>query len=109
MKTNIALALLIAGTLAGSYAAVADESAGNTSSPTVFVKDSAITVAVKSQLAAKHIDSLGNISVDTDRDGVVWLSGTAHTQDAINQAIAVTRATDGVRSVHSTLTVKKPY
>ena len=108
MKTHIAISLLIVGALASPIAALADNWDTNPSGPTEFVKDSAITIAVKSQLAAKHVDSLGNISVDTDRNGVVWLSGTAHTQDAINQAVAVTRATDGVRSVHSTLTVKKP-
>ena len=43
----------------------------------VFVKDSAITTKIKTKLAADHITSLERIHVDTDKDGVVWLSGTA--------------------------------
>jgi hyperosmotically inducible periplasmic protein len=107
MKSSIAVSILLAGTLLGPLAAVAEDSDTDRSNPEAFVKDSAITTAVKAQLAAKHINSLGNISVDTDKNGVVWLSGTAHTQDAIDQAIKITRETEGVRSVHSTLTVKK--
>jgi hyperosmotically inducible protein len=107
MKTTIAISILLAGVLAAPLAAVAADSDTDRSNPEAFVKDSAITTAVKAQLAAKHINSLGNISVDTDKNGVVWLSGTAHTQEAIDQAISITRATEGVKSVHSTLTVKK--
>ncbi len=36
---------------------------------------------------------------DTDKDGVVWLSGTARTQKAVNNAVAIARATEEVRSV----------
>jgi hyperosmotically inducible protein len=107
MKTTIAVSILLAGMLAGSLTAVAEDSDADRSHPEAFVKDSAITTAVKAQLAAKHINSLGNISVDTDNNGIVWLSGTAHTQDAIDQAVSITRETEGVKSVHSTLTVKK--
>jgi hyperosmotically inducible protein len=107
MKTNIAISILLAGMLVAPLAAVAEDSDTDRSNPEAFVKDSAITTSVKAQLAAKHINSLGNISVDTDKSGVVWLSGTAHTQDAIDEAVSITRETDGVKSVHSTLTVKK--
>jgi len=37
---------------------------------------------VKAKLAEKHLSTLTRISVDTDKDGVVWLSGTAPTKDA---------------------------
>jgi hyperosmotically inducible periplasmic protein len=107
MKTTLAISILLAGVLANPVAAVAEDADADRSNPEAFVKDSAITTAVKAQLAAMHINSLGNISVDTDMNGVVWLSGTAHTQDAIDQAISITRQTEGVRSVHTTLTVKK--
>ncbi|MCJ7452224.1 MAG: BON domain-containing protein [Steroidobacteraceae bacterium] len=107
MNKTLAISILLAGVLAVPVAAMAEDSDADRSNPKAFVKDSAITTAVKAQLAAKHINSLGNISVDTDMDGIVWLSGTAHTQDAIDQAISITRATEGVKSVHSTLTVKK--
>ena len=107
MKTKIAISMLLAGMLVGPVVTMAEDSDADRSNPEAFVKDSAITTAVKTQLAAQHINSLGNISVDTDKNGVVWLSGTAHTQDAIDQAISIARKTEGVKSVHSTLTVKK--
>jgi hyperosmotically inducible periplasmic protein len=107
MKSSIAISIFLAGMLVGPLAAVAEDSDADRSNPEAFVKDSAVTVAVKAQLAAKHMNSLGNISVDTDKNGVVYLSGTAHTQEAINQAISIARETEHVRSVHSTLTVKK--
>ncbi len=107
MKSTIAISILLAGMMAGPLSAVAEDSDADRSNPEAFVKDSAVTGAVKAQLAAKHMNSLGNISVDTDKNGVVYLSGTAHTQEAINQAISIARETEHVRSVHSTLTVKK--
>ena len=107
MKTKHAIACLIAASLVGPIVAVAEDTDADRSNPTAFVKDSAITTAVKAELAAHHLDSLANISVDTDKNGVVWLSGTAHTQDAIDQAISIARKTEGVKSVHSTLKVQK--
>jgi len=37
----------------------------------------------KSKLAADHLGSLAHIHVDTDENGVVWLSGSAHNQEAV--------------------------
>ena len=107
MKTRIAFACLLAGTLAGPTVVRAADTDADRSHPEAYVKDSAVTVAVKSKLAAEHITSLGNIRVDTDNNGVVYLSGTAHSQEAIDRAIAMARETEHVRSVKSTLTVKK--
>ena len=72
-----------------------------------FVKDSAITTKIKTRLAAEHITSLGRIHVDTDKDGVVWLSGSARTQAAIDKAVDIARSTEGVRNVENELIVKK--
>jgi hyperosmotically inducible protein len=107
MKSSIAISILLAGMLVGPLAAVAEDSDADRSNPEAFVKDSAITTSIKTQLAAQHLNSLGNIHVDTDKNGVVWLSGTAHTQAALDQAVSIAHKTDGVKSVHSTLTVKK--
>jgi hyperosmotically inducible protein len=106
MKTTFAISMLLTGLLIGPVAAVAADSAADRADPATFVKDSAITTQVKTELAAQHLNSLGNISVDTDKDGVVWLSGTARTQEAIDLAVSTTRATKGVKTVHSTLTIK---
>jgi hyperosmotically inducible protein len=70
------------------------------------VKDSVITTKIKSKLAADHITSLGRIRVDTDADGMVYLSGSAHSKEAIEHAVAIARETAGVRGVHSALVVK---
>jgi hyperosmotically inducible protein len=44
-----------------------------------YVKDSVITTKVKAKLASKHMSTLTKIKVDTDSQGVVWLSGVAPT------------------------------
>ena len=106
MKLTLATAALAAaGILAGTAVIAADVDADR-SNPKAFVKDSVITTKVKSKLAADHITSLGRIRVDTDANGVVYLSGSAHSQDAIDRAVTIARDTDGVRGVHNALVVK---
>jgi hyperosmotically inducible protein len=108
MKTKFALACLLAGALIGpALATAAEDKDADRSHPEAFVKDSAITVEVKSKLAAEHITSLGRISVDTDNNGIVYLSGTARSQEAIDKAVSIARGTEHVKSVKSTLTIKK--
>lgn len=108
MKTKVALACLAFGTLLGSGLAVAGDDADAVgTSTTVFVKDSAITTKVKTKLAAEHLTSLGRIHVDTDKNGVVWLTGTARSQEAIDKAVSLARDTEHVKSVHNDLTVRK--
>jgi hyperosmotically inducible protein len=93
--------------LAGTTMAIAAEYGDSRDSrPMEFVKDSAITTKVKSKLAAEHLSSMGRIHVDTDKDGVVWLSGKVRSQEAIEKAIHIARETEGVTRVHSDLTVK---
>src|SRR5215472_13378669 len=104
LKRSVA-ALTAAGMLLGA-AVHAQDSDVDRSHPKAFVKDSVITTKVKSKLAAEHITSLGRIRVDTDADGVVYLSGSAHSKDAINRAVEIARDTEGVRGVHSALVVK---
>jgi hyperosmotically inducible protein len=106
MKIKIAMTCLLFGSLLGTGIAIADEDAAATGSHAVaYVKDSAITTEVKARLAAEHLTSLAHIHVDTDTNGVVWLSGTAGTQAAIHKAIAIARNTDGVKDVHSHIQV----
>ena len=64
-----------------------------------FVKDSIITTKIKAKLAADHPGSMIHISVDTDKDGNVRLSGTANNQEEINEAVDTARNTEGVKSV----------
>jgi hyperosmotically inducible protein len=73
--------------------------------PATWVKDSMITTKIKAKLAADHPGSLKDIRVDTDADGVVWLTGYAHSQAGIDQAIETARSTENVKSVWSDLTI----
>ena len=107
MKTKLAIACVAFGALLGSAAAIAgDDTNAVGTSTVVFVKDSAITTKIKTKLAADHLTSLGRIHVDTDKDGVVWLTGTARSEEAIAQAESLARNTEHVRSVHNDLKVR---
>jgi hyperosmotically inducible protein len=102
MKRHIILCGVIALGVACGPLAMADE-------PTEshhYVKDSAITTKVKAKLAAKHLSTLTRIKVDTDENGVVWLSGRAPTQDASDLAAMIAKNTEGVSSVHNDITVE---
>ncbi len=72
--------------------------------PQTFVKDSVITTKIKSKLAAEHPASAKHIKVDTDENGVVWLSGTTDTQVEADKAVEIARNTEGVKSVNAKLT-----
>lgn len=107
MKTTLAIASLV---LAASIAPVASFAAdGDTdrSHPVTFIKDSDITIKIKAKLAAEHLTSVGRIHVDTDANGIVYLSGTARSQKAINKAVSIARETERVTSVKNELTVSK--
>ena len=84
MKSKFALICLLSGALcAPVIVSAATDQDADRSHPKAFVKDSAITTKIKTKLAAEHLTSLGRIHVDTDADGVVYLSGTARTHEAI--------------------------
>jgi hyperosmotically inducible protein len=102
--------LILAGMVAASFVCapmvLADEAGTAPDSTHHFVKDSVITTKVKSKLAAKHMSTLTRIKVDTDENGVVWLSGRAPTQDAADLAGMIAKGTDGVASVHNDISVQ---
>jgi hyperosmotically inducible periplasmic protein len=104
MKHVILSSMLALGVACGPMV-MADE-AMNDSSSHHFVKDSAITTKVKAKLAAKHLSTLTKIKVDTDENGVVWLSGRAPTQDASDLAAMIAKNTEGVNSVHNDIAVE---
>ena len=100
-------ALLMAGSMLSPIVVAANpDSDSDRSHPKAFVKDSVITTKIKSKLAAEHLTSVGRIKVDTDADGVVWLSGTARSQAAIEKAGEIARATEHVIAVHNEITVR---
>lgn len=108
MNKSIATLFVAAGLVLGSGVALAaPDTDADRDHPKAFVKDSAITTKIKTKLGAEHLTSLARIHVDTDNDGVVWLTGSARTQDAIDKAEAIARETDGVKSVRNQIKVRK--
>ena len=107
MKYKLATTCFVIGTVLAPVAAYAADSDMNRPSAKTFVKDSVITTKIKSKLAAEHLGSAKHIKVDTTKDGVVWLSGTANSQEEVDKAVALARDTEGVKSVKSSLKVQK--
>ena len=107
MKTKLAIACLLVGATLIPAVGYAQDKDQDRSHPKAFVKDSAITMKIKAKLAAERPSSLAKIHVDTDADGVVWLTGTAVSQDQIDRAVAIARGTERVSGVQNQLTVKK--
>jgi hyperosmotically inducible periplasmic protein len=104
MKKLILTALMATTPLYMLSIAAADQ--GTATDSTHFVKDSVITTKVKTKLAAKHMSTLTNIKVDTDDQGVVWLSGHAPTRDASDVAELTAKNTEGVTSVHNNIVIQ---
>jgi hyperosmotically inducible periplasmic protein len=108
MNSKIVTSLAVIATLSVPIIAIAGEDAdSDRSHPEAFVKDSVITSKIKTKLAAEHVQSLGRIHVDTDANGVVWLRGSARTQDAADLAVSLARETDGVKDVHSHISIRQ--
>lgn len=106
MKNKLVFSCLVAGALLAPVAGYAADGDMDRSSPKAFVKDSVITAKIKTLLAEEKISSLVRISVDTDAQGMVYLSGTAANQAAVDKAVSIARAVKGVNSVQSTIQVK---
>jgi hyperosmotically inducible periplasmic protein len=107
MKYKLATTCFVIGTLLAPVVAYAADSDKDRSKPATFVKDSAITTKIKAKLAAEHLASARHIKVDTDLNGVVWMTGTANSQGEVDKAVAIARDTEGVKSVNSRVKVQK--
>jgi hyperosmotically inducible protein len=103
---KLATTLFVIGSVLAPVAAYADSDADR-SKPATFVKDSVITTKIKAKLAADHPGSMKHVTVDTDKNGGVWMTGTANSQEEVDKAVAIARNTEGVKSVHSDLKVHK--
>jgi hyperosmotically inducible protein len=106
MKTLILSAFMSAAVLGAATASADQPVDSDTSHAGAYVKDSVITTKVKAKLAAKHLSTLTDVKVDTDNQGVVWLSGKAPTKDASDLAEMLAKTTDGVVSVHNKIAVE---
>jgi hyperosmotically inducible protein len=107
MKIKLAASCFVIGAALAPVAAFAVDSDTDRSSPTAYVKDSVITTKIKAKLAADHPGSMKHVKVDTDANGIVWMSGTANNQDEVDKAVAIARNTEGVKTVNSSLKVQK--
>jgi hyperosmotically inducible protein len=107
VNAKILTACFVVAALLFPLATRAADGDADRKNPGAFVKDSVITSKIKTKLAAEKMSSLAKISVDTDRNGMVLLSGTANSQDAADKAVSIARATEGVASVKNNIKVKK--
>jgi len=107
MRYALATTCFVLGAALAPAAAYAADGDTDRANPKLFVKDSAITTKIKTRLAAEHAGSLAHIKVDTDQNGVVWMTGTANSQQEIDQAIAIAKNTEGVKMVKADLKVQK--
>lgn len=106
MRTKLVTSIIIGAVMLGPIAVRAADSDSDRPHPEAFVKDSVITTKVKAKLAAENMSSFVHVRVDTDRNGVVVLSGTARNQASIDQAVSIARATEGVKAVQNQVKVK---
>jgi hyperosmotically inducible periplasmic protein len=109
MKTRILLSCVAACSLGAlAVTATADPAPGMYGPATkVVITDSAITSSIKAQYEGDHGDGLQHVRVDTDDHGVVKLDGEVRSQAAADRAIAIAKATEGVREVRSDIEVEK--
>ena len=103
LATTLAVALVLLSTPPAG-AAVGDVDEERTH-PENFVKDSAITTTVTMRLAQQPPTRGGTIRVDTDQQGVVWLSGIAASAAGAALAERIARDTAGVRDVQNHIVV----
>ena len=108
MKYKFATACFVIGSMLAPVAAYAEDTNQDKdrANPATFVKDSAITTKIKAKLAAGNLASLKDIKVDTDQNGVVWMSGTVKSQTEADQAISIARNTEGVKLVKNAIKVE---
>ena len=109
MNCKLATTCFVMGMVLAPVAAFAADSDIDRSKPATFVKDSVITTKIKTKLADEHLGSAKHIQVDTDMNGIVWMTGTANSQDEVDKAVAIARATEGVKSVNNRLKVQRDY
>ena len=72
-----------------------------------FVKDSVITSKIKAKLATEKDVSAMDITVDTDKNGVVVLGGTAGSQTSKDKAHSIAHSIEGVTKVMNHIKIKK--
>ena len=106
MRLKLAVTCFVVGAALAPVAFAADSDTDR-NKPATYVKDSAITTKIKTKLAAENPASMAKIHVDTDKDGIVWMSGTAKTQQDVDKAVSIAKNTEGVKSVKNDVKVQQ--
>jgi len=105
MNIKLATTCFVIGALFAPVAVIAENMDTEQSQPMTYVQDSVITTKIKASLASEKMGSLLQIGVDTDSNGAVVLSGNTGTQEEADKAVSIARATAGVTSVTSNITI----
>jgi hyperosmotically inducible periplasmic protein len=105
MSAPFVTTCVLFGTLLAPVVVIAHDA--DCSRPATFVQNSVVTGTIKTKLAAESLVRLEGVHVAADMDGVVWLSGSASSQEALDKAVAIARATECVRAVHSEIKITK--
>lgn len=107
MNTKLVISLALAGCLWVPAAGFAGDYTGEgTSSAQEFIKDSIVTAKIKAIMAKDKQVSALNIKVDTDKNGVVYLSGMAKSQAEVDRAVEIAREVEGVTAVENHIEIK---
>ena len=109
MKSNVVFACVAACSMGAlALLAAADPAPGMYGPPTkVVISDSSITSSIQARFESDRVGGLSRVRVETEDHGVVTLEGHTETQDAADRAIAIAKATDGVREVRSDIEVEE--
>src|SRR3979490_1026844 len=84
VDTKRIVACVLAAELMATVVGVAQDSDTDRAQPAQFTKGSGLTGDIKTKLAVEHPGSLAHLKVDTDKNGVVWLSGTTRSREEAN-------------------------
>jgi len=103
MNNKLTASILVTGLLLLPVAGYSADTEKSTA--TEYVKDSVITTKIKAELAAEKMWSLVKINVDTDKHGVVVLTGSAASQSAVDKAVSIAKGVKGVTSVKNEINV----
>ncbi len=106
MKLALATTCFVIGA-ALTPVAMATDSDMDRNKPATFVTDSVITTKIKTKLATEDPATLAHIKVDTDQNGVVWMSGSAKSQTEIDKAVSIARDTEGVKEVKNEMKISQ--
>jgi hyperosmotically inducible protein len=104
MNKKLTVTAFVVGTMLVSLTAYADGDSDR-SSVKSYANDAVITTKIKAKLADAKLRTLIHVSVDTENNGAVVLTGTARSQEGVDRAGAIATATEGVVSVENDIKV----